>query len=134
MIECYLRERALGKTPFTWSNEQIRSHIYEYQKPWLALCVDEKVLALVLFIDLKNIIEITYLETHAEYLRRGFMGQLLAHLFSEWDQHGVWLDVHEDNVPGRKLYLSLGFKKTGLRKGYYRDGGACVQMSLEAKL
>ena len=32
----------------------------------------------------------------------------------------VFLEVREDNERAKKLYNSLGFEKTGIRKGYYR--------------
>lgn len=133
LFDSYLAQRKEGDGLFTWSNKQIKSHVKKHQMPWVGLAVEGELLALVLFHDLKNIIEINYLETRVGYLRRGFMRKLLTHFFGEWSEHGIWLDVHESNIPGQKLYTELGFKQTGLRKGYYRDGGTCMQLSREAQ-
>ncbi|HEX4922475.1 MAG TPA: GNAT family N-acetyltransferase [Bdellovibrionales bacterium] len=35
----------------------------------------------------------------------------------------AWLEVHERNKPAQRVYEAAGFKKTGERKRYYRDGG-----------
>jgi ribosomal-protein-alanine N-acetyltransferase len=42
------------------------------------------------------------------------------------------LEVRASNVPAQKLYLSLGFRSVGLRKGYYpKDGEDAVVMLKE---
>jgi ribosomal protein S18 acetylase RimI-like enzyme len=36
------------------------------------------------------------------------------------------LEVHEANLPARKLYEKLGFSQVSKRSGYYPDGGAAL--------
>jgi len=44
----------------------------------------------------------------------------------------VTLEVRQSNEPAKRLYLSLGFIQTGLRKGYYADDGEdAFTMALE---
>lgn len=38
------------------------------------------------------------------------------------------LEVREDNAPARALYLSAGFRETGVAPGYYADGAPAVRM------
>ncbi|MDR0354400.1 MAG: ribosomal protein S18-alanine N-acetyltransferase [Deltaproteobacteria bacterium] len=42
----------------------------------------------------------------------------------------VLLEVRSDNFRAKKLYRGLGFKRDGLRLGYYGDGTDAVLMSL----
>ena len=44
----------------------------------------------------------------------------------------VTLEVRQSNEPAKRLYLSLGFVQSGLRKGYYSDDGEdAFTMALE---
>jgi len=44
----------------------------------------------------------------------------------------VTLEVRKSNLPAQKLYESLGFVTSGLRKGYYSDDGEdALAMTLE---
>jgi len=44
----------------------------------------------------------------------------------------VTLEVRQSNEPAKRLYSSLGFVQTGLRKGYYSDDGEdAYTMALE---
>lgn len=38
----------------------------------------------------------------------------------------VFLEVAEDNVPARALYAGAGFRRVGVREGYYRRGASRV--------
>jgi ribosomal-protein-alanine N-acetyltransferase len=47
----------------------------------------------------------------------------------------VTLEVRQSNEPAKKLYASLGFTQTGLRKGYYSDDGEdAYTMALELEV
>jgi [ribosomal protein S18]-alanine N-acetyltransferase len=44
----------------------------------------------------------------------------------------VMLEVRRSNIQAQKLYESLGFVATGIRKGYYSDDGEdALAMTLE---
>ena len=66
--------------------------------------------------------------------RRGVGGALLQALKAEAGRRGaqsIHLEVAENNVTALALYGAVGFTEAGLRRGYYRDGGAS---SLDAVL
>jgi ribosomal-protein-alanine N-acetyltransferase len=58
-----------------------------------------------------------------ERRREGIAAALLAHLFDEADKPGeqYTLEVRPSNAAAIALYESFGFKRAGLRKGYYHD-------------
>jgi len=55
--------------------------------------------------------------------REGVAAALLRHLFEEADRPGeqYTLEVRPSNGPAIALYETFGFKRAGLRKGYYHD-------------
>ena len=55
--------------------------------------------------------------------REGIAATLLATLFDLADQPGeqYTLEVRPSNAPAIALYEAFGFKRAGLRKGYYHD-------------
>ena len=55
--------------------------------------------------------------------RQGIATALLERLFDDADQPGeqYTLKVRPSNEPAIALYESFGFKRAGLRKGYYHD-------------
>ena len=129
-IKAFMAQRNSKKIPFSWSCEELDQHIFKEFKPWRALSVDGEVIALVLFSQMDDLIEIHYLETKPECLRQGWMGKLLKALFLEFSTHQIWLDVHESNEAAFKMYSSLGFAVSGRREKYYKDGGGAVLMAL----
>jgi ribosomal-protein-alanine N-acetyltransferase len=58
-----------------------------------------------------------------ERRRAGIAAALLTHLFDEADQPGeqYTLEVRPSNLGAIALYEAFGFKRAGLRKGYYHD-------------
>jgi ribosomal-protein-alanine N-acetyltransferase len=55
--------------------------------------------------------------------REGIAAALLRHLVGEADRPGeqYTLEVRPSNGPAIALYETFGFKRAGLRKGYYHD-------------
>lgn len=56
----------------------------------------------------------------------GYGRELMYHLLDTAryrEIHQVSLEVRESNVPARTLYESLGFRRVGIRKGYYSSTG-----------
>ena len=55
--------------------------------------------------------------------REGVAAALLSTLFDQADQPGeqYTLEVRPSNEPAIALYEAFGFKRAGLRKGYYHD-------------
>jgi ribosomal protein S18 acetylase RimI-like enzyme len=90
--------------------------------------VQASLAAFLLFRELPDSSEITWLATALDARRQGWMktllGRFLRDLHDAKAPTAVWLEVHELNVPAQKLYVDCGFKKVGQRPRYYRDGKA----------
>ena len=97
--------------------------------------VDEKIIGYVLFWLLPGTIDIHNLATHVNYRRRGvarlLLSQVLGHA-REQSVSRVTLEVRKSNLPAQKLYESIGFLISSVRKGYYSDDGEdALAMTLE---
>lgn len=68
--------------------------------------------------------QLQYIVVAKRSQRRGVGTYLLKELISfvkGADGSRILLEVRESNQSARRLYSGLGFKETGLRKGYYPD-------------
>ncbi len=68
--------------------------------------------------------ELQNLAVVANERRQGLGTLLLRQLIAQAKQQKgsrVWSEVRESNRTARALYSKLGFKETGLRKGYYSN-------------
>ena len=54
---------------------------------------------------------------------------LLGALHERAGEQPVWLEVRAGNEPALRLYEGLGYRRTGVRRRYYRDGEDAVLMS-----
>ena len=131
LIRVFLESRSI--LAGDWTTEQILLHINHYGLPWVGLLHTDKLASVVLYNQLKGLTEVHYLETCDSCRGQGFMKQLLAEFIKRQQGRSIWLDVHEQNSQARALYHLFGFRQTGLRKGYYRDGGSCFLMSLDGQ-
>ena len=68
-----------------------------------------------------NVMIIDSVEVDEKYRRRGIGAQLIERAIKLARKYGVdsiELNVNKDNIPAKKLYEKIGFKKTN--KDYYR--------------
>jgi ribosomal-protein-alanine N-acetyltransferase len=97
--------------------------------------LDGKIVGYVLFWLLPGTIDIHNLATHVDFRRCGVARRLLKRVLSLAEEQSigrVTLEVRKSNTPAQKLYESMGFLTTGLRKGYYSDNGEdALAMALE---
>jgi [ribosomal protein S18]-alanine N-acetyltransferase len=97
--------------------------------------IDGQIVGYVLFWLLPGAIDIHNIAVHVDYRRRGIARLLLGKVVAEARNQSslrVMLEVRKSNLPAQKLYQSLGFLITGVRKGYYSDDGEdALAMSLE---
>ena len=88
--------------------------------------IDGRIIGYVLYWLLPGTVDIHNLATHVDYRRRGvgrlLLSQVLGHAAAQAIDR-VTLEVRKSNLPAQKLYQSMGFVSTGLRKGYYSDDG-----------
>jgi [ribosomal protein S18]-alanine N-acetyltransferase len=94
---------------------------------WVLLGSSGEMKAFVLYRDLGEAFEITFLATAINARGQGCMVQLIKHLIQQKSREKpVWLEVHEQNEPARRLYRKIGFQEVGKRARYYSDGGSAV--------
>lgn len=70
--------------------------------------------------------ELHYIVVAKKSRRRGLATLLLSRLVENarsGNAGAVFLEVRESNQAARDLYRKMGFKETGVRKGYYPDTG-----------
>lgn len=73
-----------------------------------------------------------------EHQRQGLALRLMAAL-TDWARHtaraeALWLEVRTGNLPAQQLYLRQGFRRTGVRKGYYPCPGGVREDALVMRL
>ena len=100
--------------------------------------LDGKICGYVLFWLLPGSIDVHNLAIAPEFRRRGIarmlMGQVVATAGTQ-SATRVTLEVRQSNEAAKRLYASLGFVQTGLRKGYYSDDGEdAFTMALELEV
>lgn len=108
-----------------WTREQINA---ECTGPGLSLRGDRgQVIAFLLYRDLGDAWEITFLATAPNARGQGVMSRLVKHFVATKPTNkALWLEVHEHNTRARRLYERNGFCEVGRRARYYSDGGAAV--------
>ena len=97
--------------------------------------IDGRIGGYVLFWLLPGSIDVHNLAIAPELRRLGIARMLLRQVVAAAQVQSatrVTLEVRQSNQPAQKLYASLGFIKTGLRRGYYSDNGEdAFTMALE---
>jgi ribosomal-protein-alanine N-acetyltransferase len=125
VVSLVLGPGGVGLSPeFHWPEEALRPEA-QFHSGWGAWR-DGRLVAFVLWRDLKDEGEITVLATHPDFLRQGIMYWLLKTVFAAHGQMAWLLEVHERNLSALGLYRGLGFQPVGQRMGYYRDGATAL--------
>lgn len=111
---------------FLWPQELLIAEFYG-SSGWGAFNEQGDLLAFLLYREVPGAKEISTLSTLPKYRGRGIMEHLLLELYNELrHDESIWLEVHQENLRAQKLYKKSGFVQTGVRPGYYRDGGAAL--------
>jgi [ribosomal protein S18]-alanine N-acetyltransferase len=88
--------------------------------------INGRIVGYVLFWLLADEVDVHNVAVHSEFRRRGIGRLLLDQVVGEARRRGsirVTLEVRRSNTAAQKLYESIGFVTTGIRKGYYSDDG-----------
>lgn len=97
--------------------------------------IEGQIVGYILFWLLPGAIDIHNIAVHSDYRRRGIARLLLSKVVTEAQRQSVirvMLEVRRSNLAAQKLYESVGFLSTGVRKGYYSDNGEdAFAMTLE---
>lgn len=133
VFEIYVSAQAAASVPIgpRWSREQIQDEVNTGLAWWAVSNERHAISAFLLYRDLPDAFEITMLATSPEGRRKGAMSELIEALQVEAKTRSkaIWLEVHESNLPARKLYDKTGFREVGRRPRYYVDAGAAILYS-----
>jgi [ribosomal protein S18]-alanine N-acetyltransferase len=110
-----------------WTDQQFEAELKE-QESLIATDDAGSPKAFILYRKTPIAFEISYLATHPEAKRSGYMQGLLELLAIETRDLGlqIWLEVHEGNAAAIELYETFGFKLKGKRPKYYADGSSAI--------
>lgn len=92
----------------------------------LAEGTEHPIVGYLCFWKILDEIHILNLAVHPRFRRQGIARGLMKRLMYDPANGRVkiyTLEVRKSNEPAISLYESLGFKKAGIRKGYYKDTG-----------
>ena len=99
--------------------------------------IEGKVAGYILFWLLPDAIDVHNIAVHTRFRRCGIGRALMQRVLGQARERGavrVTLEVRRSNIPAQRLYKSLGFVTTGVRKGYYSDDGEdALAMVLELR-
>ena len=133
MDEIMVIER--GSYRFPWSQGFFLQELQVACARSILAEVDGKIVGYVLYWLLPGTIDIHNLATHLDFRRRGIARLLLSRVLGQATEQSisrVTLEVRKSNLPAQKLYESMGFISTGVRKEYYSDDGEdALAMTLE---
>ncbi|MGE5085087.1 MAG: GNAT family N-acetyltransferase [Bacillota bacterium] len=90
----------------------------------------ERLAGFVLYREVPGAWEISLVASSPQFRRKGYMEKLLKYLIdSKGQERELWLEVHEANVSAQNLYEKLGFRFSGRRPRYYKDGATALLYS-----
>jgi ribosomal-protein-alanine N-acetyltransferase len=90
----------------------------------------EDLAGFILYREVPGAWEISLVASNPQYRRKGYMEKLMRHLIDSKGQgRELWLEVHEVNVSAQNLYEKLGFRLSGRRPRYYKDGATALLYS-----
>ncbi len=118
-----LDQRCLGGL---WSAAQLATELAAETRPGLGLWCGDHLQAMACGWLIVDELHITLVAVAPERRRRGLGQQVLAALLQQAEANGArhaTLEVAAANTAALALYGRLGFRKAGVRRGYYRDGG-----------
>jgi ribosomal-protein-alanine N-acetyltransferase len=111
---------------YPWSERFFRQEMQvECARSFMAE-IDKQIVGYILFWLLPDEVDIHNVAVHKDFRRRGLGRRLLQQAVQEARGRGasrITLEVRKSNLAAQKLYESLGFTVTGVRKGYYSDDG-----------
>lgn len=111
--------------PTPWSRHAFLSELFENDRAYYIVAkVKERIIGYAGVWLIAGEGHVTNVAVHPDFRKLGIGRRLLAtleELIRSRNGDRLTLEVRVTNVWAQHLYRSLGFRNTGLRKGYYRD-------------
>jgi len=123
-------ERMIFKDP--WSEHSFRMEIMNPASFPMVAMVRGKVVGYSVTWTAIDEVHIANIAVSPLYRRKGIGKGLLKIILEEGIKRGfkvAHLEVRKSNIPAINLYEKFGFRKVGIRRGYYRDGEDAILMA-----
>jgi len=117
--------------PHPWSLQQF---IQEIENPVASLLIceiEDEIVGYICYWLIAGEMQILNVATAPQLRRKGVAAQLLEQAFKRCvsaNLFSAWLEVRAANQAAITLYQRYGFKQSGIRKAYYRDGEDAILM------
>ena len=94
--------------------------------------LDEEIVSFLIYDDIYDRIEITYIYTVDKYRGKGYAYKLIEYLINNYKTYSnITLEVNEKNIKAINLYKTIGFKCISIRKNYYNgDDGILMYLNI----
>ena len=101
-------------------------------KKFYVYLLDEEIVSFLIYDDIYDRIEITYIYTVDKYRGKGYAYKLIEYLINNYKTYSnITLEVNEKNIKAINLYKKIGFKCIGIRKNYYNgDDGILMYLNI----
>lgn len=112
--------------PEPWSRGMFMDELRSPRSFFCTVYFDHELIGYGGFWHVLDEAHITSVTIALEHRRRGYGRDLMHHLLDAAKDRGIrqaTLEVRESNVRAKNLYEALGFRRVGLRKGYYSSTG-----------
>lgn len=113
--------------PTPWSRHSFISELRDNEFAHYFVCrVDGRVAGYAGMWVILDEAHITNVAVHPDYRGKGLGHLLLAELMRQSLLRGadrITLEVRKSNLAAQRIYEHMGFRATGIRKGYYTDTG-----------
>lgn len=116
-----------------WSLKAIQEEFHHPFAYYLTASQDNTLIAFIGAWLILDEVQITNIAVDPDYRRQGIANVLLRGMIKEMNAKQmavIYLEVRLSNTAAIRLYESLAFKTTGLRKGFYPDGEDALTMAL----
>jgi ribosomal-protein-alanine N-acetyltransferase len=109
-----------------WTPPQLVAALLEKEVVY-ALAADGSLASAVVYhhVDIATD-EILFLATTPALRGKGLMWSLLHDFAAQKGGAKIWLECREDNLQAIELYKKIGFKESGRRLRYYKDGTTAI--------
>ena len=119
-----------------WSKSQWKKELTDPKRICLGIINSEteRLLGVCCAWTVFDELNITFIAVYPIHQRKGLGKFLLSKLIKQSKSlqiNNIHLEVNNNNEPAKALYLSMGFKPTGFRPNFYKDGSDALTLTKE---
>ena len=122
--------------PWTWQQARVLSHIQARDSAVLVASIDAKLAGFAMMEYAESVAGLCLLAVHASFRRKGLATRLI-----QWHERSamtagierIHIELREDNVSARNLYLALGYHESKRIPQYYSGRETAIQVVREVR-